>query len=193
MIKNYLQWAQTISTHQSNTRFKPKGPSVLATDLIKSYFENGLTSKARTMFDEMPERDVVAWTSMISGYTYCNEYGKAWVVFCDMVNNANDPPDALTISSVLKACKGMKSVSCGSSVHVLAIKRRFVEGFIFVENALMDMYATCCVSIRDACVVFCNMKEKSAVSWTILIAGYTHRGNGNRALHLFRKMLLVSG
>ncbi|KAJ6757005.1 hypothetical protein OIU74_026295 [Salix koriyanagi] len=44
--------------------------------------------------------------------------------------------------------------------------------------------------MRDACVVFHDIKEKNVVSWTTLIAGYTHRGNGNRALQIFREMLL---
>jgi pentatricopeptide repeat protein len=57
----------------------------------------------------------------------------------------------------------------------------------------MDMYASCGVGMRDACVVFHDIKEKNVVSWTTLIAGYTHRGNGNRALQIFREMLLVSG
>jgi pentatricopeptide repeat protein len=193
MIKNYLQWAQNTPKYQSSTAFKPKGTSILATDLLKSYFEKGLISRARNLFDEMPERDVVALTAMISGYTHCNEYTQAWSVFVDMVKNDNVPPNAFTISSVLKACKGMNSVFCGGLVHGLAIKRRFVEGFIYVDNALMDMYATCGVTMRDACVVFHDIKEKNVVSWTTLIAGYTHRGNGSRAVQVFREMSLVSG
>ncbi|KAJ6876479.1 LOW QUALITY PROTEIN: hypothetical protein NC651_029467 [Populus alba x Populus x berolinensis] len=102
----------------------------------------------------MPERDVVAWTTVISGYTHCNEYTQAWSVFVDMVKNGNDPPNAFTISSVSKG---------------------------------LDMYASCGVGMRDACVVFHDIKEKNVVSWTTLIAGYTHRGNGNRALQIFRK------
>uniref|UniRef100_A0A6N2KEA1 Uncharacterized protein n=1 Tax=Salix viminalis TaxID=40686 RepID=A0A6N2KEA1_SALVM len=153
MMKNYLQWAQNTPTHKSGTPFDTKGASILATDLLKSYFERGLTSEARNLFDEMPERDVVAWTTMISGYTHCYEYTQAWSVFVDMVKNGNDPPNAFTISSVLKACKGMERM-------------------------------------RDACVVFHDIKEKNVVSWTTLIAGYTHRGNGNRALRIFREMLL---
>ena len=193
MIKNYLQWAQNTPKYQSSTAFKPKGTSILATDLLKAYFEKGLISRARNLFDEMPERDVVALTAMISGYTHCNEYTQAWSVFVDMVKNDNVPPNAFTISSVLKACKGMNSVFCGGLVHGLAIKRRFVEGFIYVDNALMDMYATCGVTMRDACVVFHDIKEKNVVSWTTLIAGYTHRGNGSRAVQVFREMSLVSG
>lgn len=191
MIKNSLQWAQNNPTPFNTSPFKPKGPSILATDLIKSYFEKGLISDARILFDEMPERDVVAWTTMIAGYTSCNEHNHAWSIFCNMVKNGMDP-NAFTISSVLKACKGIKDLSCGALVHGFAIKRGFMERFIYVDNALMDMYATCCSSMRNACLVFHGIQEKNAVSWTTLITGYTHRGLGHRAIQIFRQMLLVS-
>ncbi|EEF49987.1 pentatricopeptide repeat-containing protein, putative [Ricinus communis] len=155
---------------------------------MKSYFEKGLVREARNVFDEMLERDVVAWTVMIAGYASCNEHAYAWSMFCDMVASEMNP-NAFTISSVLKACKGMKSLSCGTLVHGFAIKHG-IEGSIFVDNALMDAYATCCVSMREACLVFCGIEVKNAVSWTTLIAGYTHKGDGHLGLQIFRQMLL---
>lgn len=187
IIRNSLQWAHN-STTQSNSPFLPKGPSVLATNLIKSYSERGLIKEARTLFDEMPERDVVAWTAMIAGYTSCNHYSHAWVVFCDMVRNGIEPND-FTLSSALKGCKGMKALSYGTLVHGLAIKHGMKES-MYVNNALMDMYATCCVSMDEACTVFQEIHAKNAVSWTTLITGYTHRGDGYGGLQVFRQMLL---
>ena len=148
--------------------------------------------EARKLFDEMPERDVVAWTAMINGYTSCSNYTRAWMVFREMMNEELEP-NAYTISSVLKACKGMKRLSYGRLVHGLAVKHG-LDGFIYVDNALMDMYATCCVSMHDACMVFHGIQfhAKNEVSWTTLIAGYTHQDNGYGALHVFRKMLSVS-
>ncbi|KAK9291327.1 hypothetical protein L1049_019272 [Liquidambar formosana] len=90
IIRNSLQWVQNCNT-QLDPPFLPKGPSILATNLIQSYFEKGLIKEARTMFDEMPERDVVAWTTMISGYTSCNHYSHAWMVFCEMMWEGIDP------------------------------------------------------------------------------------------------------
>jgi pentatricopeptide repeat protein len=189
IIRNSLQWAHN-STTQSNSPFLPKGPSVLATNLIKSYSERGLMKEARTLFDEMPERDVVAWTAMIAGYTSCNHYSHAWVVFCEMVRNGIEPND-FTLSSALKGCKGMKALSYGTLVHGLAIKHGMKES-MYVNNALMDMYATCCVSMDEACMVFQEIHAKYAVSWTTLITGYTHGGDGYGGLRVFRQMLLVS-
>ncbi|KAJ4843683.1 hypothetical protein Tsubulata_016595 [Turnera subulata] len=192
VAKHFLHWAQNAppTIHPSNPQSKARNPSILATGLIKSYFQNGQITEARILFDELPERDVVAWTSMIAGYTSCNENALAWNMFCDMVKNGDDPPNSYTMSSVLKACKGMKCLSCGGLAHGLAVKSGFLDGFVYVENALMDMYATCSVSMEDAYMVFSGIREKNAVSWTTLVTGYTHRGNGHRALQIFRQMLL---
>ncbi|KAM7481820.1 hypothetical protein LguiB_006403 [Lonicera macranthoides] len=137
----------------------------------------------------MPERDVVAWTAMIAGYSSCSHHSSAWRVFYGMMRECKDHPNAFTLSSVLKACKGMKSLCCGALVHGLALKHG-VDGSIYVDNALLDMYATCCVSMEDACLVFQDICFKNDVSWTTLITGFTHRGDGYGGLRVFRQMLL---
>lgn len=189
-IINSLNWPQNSPTHL-NPQFVAKPPSILATDLIMSYFDKGLLKEARGLFDEMPERDVVAWSSMISGYTSCNHYKRAWTTFYEMMRDGvNVQPNQFTFSSVLKACKGMRSLSCGALTHGLALKHS-MHGNLYVDNALMDMYATCCDGMEDAFMVFEEIKVKNAVSWTTLIAGYTHHGDGHGGLRVFKQMILV--
>lgn len=128
---------------------------------------------------------------MISGYTSCNFHKRAWTMFCAMLRDCpNVVPNEYTFSSVLKACKGMKSSFCGSLVHGLVFKYA-MPGCIYVENVLLDMYATCYESMGEASMLFGEINAKNAVSWTTLIAGYTHQGDGYGALRIFRQMLLV--
>ncbi|XP_051134375.1 putative pentatricopeptide repeat-containing protein At1g56570 [Andrographis paniculata] len=180
------------SMEVANAPFLPKSPSVLATNVIKSYFEIGLVTEARVLFDEMPEKDVVAWTAMISGYAACSHHTAAWRTFCEMLRDwdgGGARPNEFTVSSVLKACRGMHSVCSGAAVHGVAVKRG-VLGFVFVDNALMDMYASCCGDMDRVCKIFEETTVRSLVTWTTLIAGYTHAGDGNGALGAFRRMLL---
>ncbi|KAF8401276.1 hypothetical protein HHK36_012209 [Tetracentron sinense] len=186
IIKHPLTRAQQFSI-QPEPPNRPQGLSILATNLIKSYFEKRMLKEARKLFDEIPERDVVAWTAMISGYTFIGHYSQAWMVFLEMTREGMYP-NAFTVSSVLKACKGMESCSCGAMVHGLALKHG-MEGCMYVENSLMDMYATCSVSMEDACMVFQHIHAKNAVSWTTMISGYTHRGDGHGGLRVFQRML----
>ncbi|XVF05924.1 hypothetical protein REPUB_Repub06bG0003700 [Reevesia pubescens] len=68
--------------------------------------------------------------------------------------------------------------------------KAWLRGSLYVNNALMDIYATCCVIMEDACSVFRDMKEKNMVTWTTLITGYTHKSDGYGGLQVFREILL---
>ncbi|XP_023760746.1 putative pentatricopeptide repeat-containing protein At1g56570 [Lactuca sativa] len=176
---------------QSNPQpFQSNSHAKQSTNLIKAYFNNGLLNHARQLFEEMPDRDVVAWTAMISGYTACNHHNSAWMMFKDMTRESSDHPNAFTFSSVLKACKGMKSHCCGALSHGLALKHGLVGASIYVDNALLDMYATCCVSMELSHSVFQEIPVKNQVSWTTLITGFTHRDNGVAALEVFQQMFM---
>lgn len=185
MVQNSLRCAQL------NAPFSPKDLTGLSTDLIRSYFDEGSIEEAHSLFDEMSHRDVVAWTAMITGYTSCNHHNRAWNVFSRMLRDGVHP-NAFTISAVLKACKGLKALSRGELAHGLAIKIGTQGSSIYVDNALMDMYATCCDTMDHARVVFEDIITKNAVSWTTLITGYTHRGDAYGGLRVFRQMFLVS-
>ncbi|KAG9457756.1 hypothetical protein H6P81_002264 [Aristolochia fimbriata] len=124
---------------------------------------------------------------MVSGYTSNGRHDLAWVEFCEMKREGVEP-NAYTISNVLKACKAMEWRSRGAGVHGLAIKSGF-DGSMYVENALVDLYATCRGSLNDACSIFERMKVKTAVSWTTMIAGYTRQGEGYTGIQAFRQML----
>ncbi|GER44976.1 pentatricopeptide repeat-containing protein [Striga asiatica] len=176
----------------STSPFSAKPPSVLATDVIKSYFQAGLVNEARKLFDEMPERDVVAWSAVIGGYASCNLHTHAWLMFREMLRDdgaGEVSPNEFTFSSVLKACKGMGSLSSGASAHGLAV-RHGVLGSIYVANTLLDMYAACCCCMGPAHAVFEEIEVKNSVSWTSLITGYTHKGDGHGGLKVFRQMLV---
>ncbi|KAK9139139.1 hypothetical protein Scep_008820 [Stephania cephalantha] len=154
---------------------------------------NGLLKEARQLFDEIPNRDVVAWTAMITGYRSSGRLSEAWALFCEMKREGGVvEPNAFTMSSVLKACKNMESYTCGAMVHGLAIKYG-VNGSLYVEHTLMDMYATCSDSMDDAWLVFETIQVKNSVSWTTMIAGYAHRGDGYAAVRVLRRMLQQEG
>ncbi|MED6217398.1 hypothetical protein PIB30_017245 [Stylosanthes scabra] len=172
--------------------FYPKDASGLATDLIKSYFDRGSIEEARILFDEMSHRDVVTWTAMITGYNSCYHYARAWNVFCEMLR-CETWSNEFTVSAILKTCKGMNELLYGKLVHGLAIKNGTQGSSIYVDNALMDLYATCCSNMESARMVFESIINKNAVSWTTLITGYTHRGDAYGALRAFRQMLLEEG
>jgi pentatricopeptide repeat protein len=97
--------------------------------------------------------------------------------------------DNFTFATALAACAGLAALGLGKQVHTNIIKVQF-DSDIFVETALVDLYAKC-GSIEDACLVFDNMSERRDFSWNTMIAGYAQHGYGEEALQLFRRMQLA--
>lgn len=158
------------------------------TKLIKFYCDSGMVAASRRLFDEMLERDVVVWTAMITGYTSNKQFIDAWVMFKDMVAYGARP-NGYTLSSVLKACKGLEWSPV--LVHGLAM-RLGVDKVAHVENALLDAYATKGEGAREASAVFEGMVHRNVVAWTTMIASYTRQGNGQAAICIFQRMIQVS-
>ncbi|KAI4368231.1 hypothetical protein MLD38_016811 [Melastoma candidum] len=181
-----------LDTKPVSPSFVPKNPTALSTDLIKACFWEGLVDRARLLFDEMPYRDSVAYTVMISGYASCELYRDALTTFQRMLveEESMHSPNEFVLSSTLKACGGIGSLACGRALHCFAVKVG-VDRNVYVENVLVGLYAGCGMSMDDACTVFRGIRERNAVSWTTLISGFAHNGQGFDAIMVFRQMLLV--
>ncbi|RWW53336.1 hypothetical protein BHE74_00040198 [Ensete ventricosum] len=154
---------------------------VTATNLIKNLCSQSSFALARRLFDEMPHRDVVSWTAMISGYASNGCREDALATFCRMIASGVCP-NRYTISSLLTSCRGLQSRWAGIAVHGMAV-RWGIDNGAYVENALLDLYASC-GCIGDAEAMFKNMTDRTVVSWTTMIAGYTRIGNGYTGLLL---------
>ncbi|CAH2046849.1 unnamed protein product [Thlaspi arvense] len=186
-VRSSLRYACVESNQNTDGPYRPKKHHILATDLIVSYFEKGLFEEARSLFDEMPERDVVAWTAMITGYASSDHNALAWECFREMIRQGTDPNE-FTLSSVLKSCRNMKVLAYGGLVHGVVVKIG-MEGSLYVDNALMNMYATCSSTMEASCSIFRDIKAKNDVTWTTLITGFTHLGDGIGGLKMYKKML----
>lgn len=55
---------------------------------------------ARQVFDEMLERDIVSWSSMMAAYVHCNLPSDALLLF-QCVKLANEKPNSFTLVSLL--------------------------------------------------------------------------------------------
>ncbi|KAK1662119.1 hypothetical protein QYE76_050278 [Lolium multiflorum] len=165
-----------------------------ATTLIKSLCAGGALCQARAVFDEMRDRDVVAWTAMLSGYASNGCHGDALDLFRGMLA-AGVGPNEFTLSSVLTACRGGGTCAAGgcdpSSLHGVAV-RRGVDRMPYVVNALIDAYASRREGVADARTLFDALgSARTDASWTSMIAGYARWRQEHVGLQLFRTMIQV--
>lgn len=153
--------------------------------VVYFYAQCGVLQSAFRAFDQMPERDVVCWTTMI---TACSQQGHgqdAFSLFSQMLNNGFFPNE-FTVCGVLKACGEEKALKFGRQLHGAVVKKMY-KNDVFIGTSLVDMYAKCGEMI-DSREVFNRMRNRNTVTWTSFIAGYARYGLGEEAIRLFRVM-----
>lgn len=153
--------------------------------LVSFYAKIGEVRLARNVFDEMPQRSIVAWNSMISGYEQNGFAEEAIMLFCEM-RELCFQCDSATLVSVLSACADAGALELGSWVHEY-VKTNQINLDVVLGTALVNMYAKC-GNVSKAREVFDLMNERNVVAWTAMISGYGMHGFGKEAIDLFRLM-----
>jgi pentatricopeptide repeat protein len=156
--------------------------------LINMYAKCGLVDCARKVFDKMPERSLVSWNTMIGSLAQNGEEQEALTLFIGMQREGTNCSE-FTVSSVLCACAAKCAMFECKQLHAFAIKAA-MDLNVFVGTALLDVYAKCNL-IKDASWVFECMPEKSAVTWSSMVAGYVQNELYEEALVLFRKAQMM--
>ncbi|EPS66591.1 hypothetical protein M569_08182, partial [Genlisea aurea] len=175
-----LRGGQTVQVLMMKMRYLP--PSYLTRRLILLYLRCDVLDDARKVFDEMPDRDVVSWTSIIHGYSTTGLYSEALGLFIQMLRSGTGPNE-YTFATILTCCVGDSSVvRCGLQIHSLVVKCRY-ELHKHVGCSLLDFYAKS-GRIHDARKVFDGLPQKDLVCYTAIITGYAQLGRDGEALEL---------
>ncbi|KAJ0080833.1 hypothetical protein Patl1_10104 [Pistacia atlantica] len=136
--------------------------------MIHGYCCNGRVEDALRLFEETPCRNVISWTSMISGLDSNGRHDESLFLFKKMVGSGIVPTSS-TFACVLTACANVLDVCLGVQVHGNVIK----IGFCFDEficASLIMLYANC-KQIEDAYNIFNEKLHMNVVVWTALLTG----------------------
>ncbi|KAK9983914.1 hypothetical protein SO802_033439 [Lithocarpus litseifolius] len=76
---------------------------LVANSMVDMYLKCGLTEEAERLFSEMPVRNVISWTVMITGYGK-HGLGKEAICLFNKMQLDNIEPDDVTYLAVLSAC-----------------------------------------------------------------------------------------
>ncbi|KAK7411668.1 hypothetical protein VNO78_03103 [Psophocarpus tetragonolobus] len=154
--------------------------------MISAFARVGDFSKARDLFDKMPERNTVSWNSMIAGYAQNGESLKAISLFKEMISSTDSKPDEVTMVSVFSACGHLGRLGLGKwAVNIL--NENHIKLSISGYNSLIFMYLRC-GSIEDARIIFQEMETRDLVSYNTLISGLAGHGYGMECIDLMSKM-----
>ena len=159
---------------------------VVNNHFLNMYGKCGSVKDVLKVFDEMPERNVVSWTSAISG---CSQNGcdnEAVELYFGM-RRLGFVPDQFTFGSVIKACSGIGCPWLGRQLHAHVIESESGD-HVIAQNALIAMY-TKFGRIGDAFNVFSRIETRDLISWGSMIAGFSQLGYELEALQYFKEML----
>ncbi|PKA49951.1 Pentatricopeptide repeat-containing protein [Apostasia shenzhenica] len=185
--------------------------------LIGLYGGCGEFADAKKVFDEMPDRDAVAGTVLISCYSDRGLIDEALGVFCGvperdtvcwtsmidgLVRNGremaavnlfremqreNVQPNEITIVCLLSACARLGALQLGKWVDSY-LGKYGIRRNTFVCSTLIDMYCKC-GSVEEAMKVFDGMPRRDVISYNSMIAGLAVHGKSLEAVQLYRKMI----
>ena len=212
--QNYVCLGRQIHGHV--VKFGFQSYVFVGSPLVDMYSKTGLIFCARQVFDEMPQKNVVMYNTLIAGLMRCGRIEDSRQLFCEMQEKdsiswtamiagftqngfdleaidllrdmrlENLDMDQYTFGSVLTACGGVAALQEGKQVHAYIIRTDY-QNNIFVGSALVDMYCKC-KSIKSAESVFRKMTCKNVVSWTAMLVGYGQNGYCEEAVKIFCDM-----
>ncbi|KAI3765977.1 hypothetical protein L2E82_16024 [Cichorium intybus] len=178
-----IRGVKRVFNYMINSGFEPD--LYLRNRMLLMHVKCGMMIDARMLFDEMPEKNLVSWNTIIAGLLDSGDYLEAFRLFLIMWEDQSEA-SSRTFATMMRASAGLGMISPGQQLHACAIKMD-VSQDIFVSCALIDMYSKC-GSIEDAQCVFDEMPEKTTVGWNTIIAGYALHGYSEEALDLYYEM-----
>lgn len=95
---------QALCLHSYVLRGGFTNNTFVGASLVESYSKCGSLDNAIKVFEEINDRDVVIWSSMITGYGIHGQGREALELFDQMVKNSAVRPNKVTFLSVLSAC-----------------------------------------------------------------------------------------
>ncbi|KAM1004042.1 hypothetical protein ACFX13_004358 [Malus domestica] len=158
----------------------------VANSLISMYGSCGNVDEACYVFDQMDERDIISWNSIISANAQnglCEESLRHF----QCMRSVNKEVNSTTLSTLLTVCGSSEKLKWGSGIHGLVVKLG-LESNVCVGNTLLSMYSEAGRS-KDAELVFQRMIEKDIISWNSMLACYVQNDEYQNALEIFSEML----
>ncbi|KAE8734756.1 putative Cysteine-rich RLK (RECEPTOR-like protein kinase) 8 [Hibiscus syriacus] len=149
--------------------------------LITVYSKCGYLQYAQQLFDEMPERNIVSWTALVSGYAQCGRSAESFRLFLEMLADRRSRPNEFEFTSVLSSCDDLR----GKQLHALLLKMG-LDASVYISNALITMYSK--NKVEEAWTLFRSLGYWTQVSWNSMIAGFQLAKLGMHAIGVFVRM-----
>jgi pentatricopeptide repeat protein len=159
---------------------------VTGTALTDMYAKCGNFYYSVQSFHEMPIKNQVSWSAIISGCVQNEKYIYGLDLFVEMQRSRCGTSQS-AYASVFRSCATLPSLTLGRVFHAHAIKNNFVNDIVVV-TAIVDMYAKC-RSLDCASRAFWSLHKPAIQTWNAMLVGLARNECGLVAIELFRQMV----
>ncbi|KAI5315484.1 PREDICTED: pentatricopeptide [Prunus dulcis] len=157
----------------------------VGSSVLNLYAKCGKMDEAVVVFNKMPRRDLVCWTTMVTGFVQSGRPMEAVDMYKRMQNEGMEF-DGVVLMGLVQACASLGDLRLGLSVHGFMI-RTGLPMDVMVQTSLVHMYAKS-GHLELASCVFNKMPYKNAISWGALISGFAQNGFAGHALEMLVEM-----
>ncbi|XP_027191731.1 pentatricopeptide repeat-containing protein At2g22410, mitochondrial [Cicer arietinum] len=191
----------------------------LTNALMDMYVKCGELLAARVLFDNLAQKTLFSWTTMVLGYARFGfldvarailykipeksvvpwnaiiggcvqaKHSKEALALFHEMQMSKVEPDKVTMVNCLSACSQLGALDVGIWIHRY-IGIHNISLDVALGTALVDMYAKC-GNISKALQVFEEIPQRNCLTWTAIICGLALHGNAHDAISYFSKMIHI--
>lgn len=159
---------------------------VVGSNLIDMYAKFGSMEDSRKVFDGLVDKNVIVWTSMISGYAHNHFPDKSMILLKEMFSsglNANH----ITYNSLLSAFCFPDDLHHFRQIHCRVIQEG-LESNPFLVTTFLIAYSECACSLKDFYAIIYSVTEWYQITWNAIIAGFSNLRLVDEAFMSFSRM-----
>jgi pentatricopeptide repeat protein len=147
----------------------------IANSLIIVYSKHGRLDKARSIFNLMPERDVVSWNSIISAHRKCREA----ITYFEKMEEAGEVPDKVTFVSLISACAHLGLVNDGERLFALMYEKYKIKPIMEHYGCMVNLYGRAGLIEKAYGIIVGGMSSEAAgpTLWGALLYACFLHGN----------------
>ncbi|XP_047977405.1 pentatricopeptide repeat-containing protein At3g53360, mitochondrial-like [Salvia hispanica] len=160
--------------------------TVAENSLMNMYAAHGFVHSSLLIFRSMAERDIVSWNTIMKCFVKNAQAADALRLLRESHGEGLREIDFVTLLTSLEACSELARIREGRVLHGYSMKTGLL-GDIFVQNALIDMYAKSGRLDLAECV-FEGMHQRDVGSWNSMITAYGVNGDGASAEKVFKEL-----
>ncbi|KAA8524371.1 hypothetical protein F0562_010794 [Nyssa sinensis] len=137
---------------------------LVKTALMNMYVKGNCINDAYFIFNEMPVKDVVVWTLMLTGLSSGRCWNKTMEDFNKMMGVEDLRLDFVALMGILSGCSRLEALKQGRRIHGLMVKSGFAND-IFMGSVVIRYSHNNNGELYGRAEVCCGIRTRAATTW----------------------------